>query len=297
MTGDLWTSAVRRQLGLGRVLPLGGAGDGAWLTESAARVALLGPAERVAGARVTGLRVGPAGSADGRAPAKGYVAAVPAPPSALPPGPLRISADFTAGTDEPLPAVAARLRTALGTAAVERLGLEVAEVDLRVTGLSEPSAEDAGAPATRPGAPPTPSTPPKPPTPLTDEPAATLTAGTSGEDALPGEAVPSLGDPEGLASAPDSDEGRVTRACLAVPGVTRMAGTLGGLGRAVHVTEQSAPHALPRRHVRVELAADTDHRTLDVARAVRTAVTEALPDHPTVAVLITSLERPQAKSS
>ncbi|MFH8987612.1 hypothetical protein [Streptomyces sp. NPDC017940] len=384
MTGDRWTSAVRRQLGLGRVLPLGGAGDGAWLTESAARVALLGSAERVAGARVTGLRVGPAGPTGERGPAKGYVTAVPAPPSALPPGPLRISADFTAGTDEPLPAVATRLRTALGTAAAERLGLEVAEVDLRVTGLSErrespeprespgllepppelpelpepppeppeppgeggagaseppPGKDGAGAPqppgkggagAPKPPgkgaagppeppelpetpAPPAPSelpTPPTPPnkgatgtpnarpattpTPPAHAPARPPAKGAFGE-APPGGAAPSPGGPEGQAPTPGSDEGRVTRACLAVPGVTRMAGTLGGLGGAVHVTERSAPHALPRRHVRVELAADIAHRTLDVARAVRAAVTEALPDHPTVAVLITSLEQPSAE--
>ena len=45
----------------------------------------------------------------------------------------------------------------------------------------------------------------------------------------------------------------------------------------------------PRRHVRVEVAVDADHRALDVARAVREPVGKALPDHPTVAVLVTTV--------
>ncbi|MVO86832.1 hypothetical protein GPA10_19230 [Streptomyces sp. p1417] len=364
MTGDRWTSAVRRQLGLGRVLPLGGPGDGAWLAESAARAVLLGSAGRVTGARVTGLRVGPAAGQDAerhderheeRVPAKGYAAGVPAPPSALPPGPLRITADFTAGTTEPLPAVAARLRTALGTAAAERLGLEVTEVDLRVTGLSEEAAggtaadksERAGGkvtgPVEAPGGPEGPATghvegpgspegpvtehvegPGSPEGPVTEHvegpgsPEGPVTEHVEGPGSPEGpvtEHVEGPGDPEGPvtehvegpgspegpvaqgAPPPDSDEDRATRACLAVPGVVRMAGTLGGLGRAVLVTEQPAPHALPRRHVRVELAADAAHRALDVARAVRTAVAGAFPDHPTVAVLITSVERGTATAA
>ncbi|MEV0505515.1 hypothetical protein AB0I84_49205, partial [Streptomyces spectabilis] len=57
MTGDGWASVVRRQLGLGRVLPLGGAGDGAWLTEAAATAVLRRAAERVTGARLTSVRL------------------------------------------------------------------------------------------------------------------------------------------------------------------------------------------------------------------------------------------------
>ncbi|GGR91581.1 hypothetical protein GCM10010252_32860 [Streptomyces aureoverticillatus] len=280
MTGDGWTSAVRRQLSLGRVLPLGGPGDGAWLTESAARSVLRGSAERVAGVRLTGLRVSLADPDAGRLSPDAYVFTVPAPPSALPPGPLRISADFTATTAEPLPTAASRLRTALGTAAADRLGLVVAEVDLRVTGLLD--GDDAGVGAAA---------------------GATATDAASGDVPLeerPGqeqradrqereEERPGQGDEP---SAAESDEGRVARAVLAVPGVTRMAGTLGGLGRAVHIEEHAVPQALPRRHIRVELAADAGRRTLDVTRAVRTAVTEALPDRPTVAVLVTALDEP-----
>ncbi|MEV5982378.1 nucleopolyhedrovirus P10 family protein [Streptomyces sp. NPDC052114] len=128
MTGEGWTQAVRRQLGLGRVLPLGGTGDGTWVTEAAADGALRHAAQRVTGVLLGTVRVAPAD------PEHADVAAVPAPPSALPPGPLRITAEFAAATGAPLPEAADRLRGALSDAA-ERLGLVVDEVDLRVTGL------------------------------------------------------------------------------------------------------------------------------------------------------------------
>ncbi|MYY85715.1 nucleopolyhedrovirus P10 family protein, partial [Streptomyces sp. SID335] len=57
MTGEGWTQAVRRQLGLGRVLPLGGAADGVWMTESAADGALRQMAERVPGVRLGAVRI------------------------------------------------------------------------------------------------------------------------------------------------------------------------------------------------------------------------------------------------
>ncbi|MGW4109159.1 nucleopolyhedrovirus P10 family protein, partial [Streptomyces sp. NPDC004976] len=40
MTADRWTHAVRQQVGLGRIVPLGGARDGAWIAERAAAVLL-----------------------------------------------------------------------------------------------------------------------------------------------------------------------------------------------------------------------------------------------------------------
>jgi hypothetical protein len=127
--------AVRRRLGLGRLLPLGGAADGAWLAERAAEAVLRRAAAEVPGVAPGRLRlalVDPGGAA---APA------VPAPPSALPPGPLRIEADFAAVARDPLPVTAAALRTALFTAAVGLLDLEVAEVDLRVTELLDAAPE------------------------------------------------------------------------------------------------------------------------------------------------------------
>lgn len=265
MTGDGWTSAVRRQLGLGRMLPLGGPGDGSWIAESAARSVLRGSAARVAGVRVTRLRVSLVEPHAAPLSPDAYVATVPSPPSALPPGPLRISAEFQAAATEPLAAAADRLRGALGSAAAERLGLVVTEVDLRVTGLLE---GDAG-----PG----------------------VAGGAAPGDAAPADPPSDDGDlvdvPPGHGDEPSADdEARVARAALAVPGVTRMAGVLGGPARAVHIEEHGAPLTLPRRHVRVDLAVDARHRTLDVARAVRAAAAGALPDRPTVAALVTAVD-------
>ncbi|MFF1548431.1 nucleopolyhedrovirus P10 family protein, partial [Streptomyces sp. NPDC058291] len=129
MTADGWTSAVRHQLGLGRLLPLGGPRDGAWITEAAAGAVLRRAAREVRGVRLGSLRLGPSGPQDAGEPA------VPAPPSALAPGPLRVTAECAAAASEPLPTAAARLRAALAAAAEQRLGLVVSEVDLRVTTL------------------------------------------------------------------------------------------------------------------------------------------------------------------
>lgn len=141
MTADGWASAVRLQLGLGRLLPLGGPRDGSWIAESAARTVLRQAVRGMTGVRLKALRIAPADPAGADEPA------VPPPPSALPPGPLRVTADIAASSSEPLPAAASRLRAALAAAAAERLGLVVAEIDLRVTALLEedpvPEAVDA----------------------------------------------------------------------------------------------------------------------------------------------------------
>ncbi|MBB5108524.1 nucleopolyhedrovirus P10 family protein [Streptomyces spectabilis] len=273
MTGDGWASVVRRQLGLGRVLPLGGAGDGAWLTEAAATAVLRRAAERVTGARLTSVRLALAdpdaayGAAAG-VPPDACAATVPAPPSALPPGPLRISGECAAGTAEPLPAVASRLRAALATTAADRLGLAVTTVDLRVTALLDEQGEQ-DQPDEHDGH-----------------------DGPDGPNEPPGpvEAAAEAAKSPAAPSAPVED--RIARAALAVPGVTRLTGAFGGLGRAVQVREHEPLNALPRRHVQVELAVAADRRALDVARAVRTAVGGALPDRPSVAVLVTAVDEP-----
>ncbi|BDE38594.1 hypothetical protein SLITK23_18390 [Streptomyces lividans] len=245
---------MREQLRLGRLLPLGGPGDGAWIAERAAREVLLAAARGVAGVRPGDLRVGLADPDDVREPA------VPLPPGALPPGPLRVTADFavvvgpTAAVAEPLPATAARLRAALAEAAAARLGLTAADVDLRVTGLLDETPE-AG-PEAGPG------------------PGPVDAADTDTGD----------GDGDGGSEA-SGDEGRAARAALTVPGVARLTGVL---GRPVHLTEPPPREgALPRRHVRVELAVRADHRAVEVARRVRAAVSEAVADRPTVAVVVT----------
>ncbi|GGW73516.1 hypothetical protein GCM10010503_58860 [Streptomyces lucensis JCM 4490] len=132
MTAERWARAVRQQVGLGRLLPLGGPHDGAWITEAAAGAVLgLAAADGVPQVRLGALRIALAGAEDAPAPV------VPPPPGALPPGALRVTADFAASAAEPLPAVAARLRRALAAAAAGRLGLTVTDVDLRVTELLE----------------------------------------------------------------------------------------------------------------------------------------------------------------
>ncbi|MEV1021753.1 nucleopolyhedrovirus P10 family protein [Streptomyces sp. NPDC050264] len=239
MTVDRWAQAVRQQLRIGRLLPLGGPGDGAWIVESAAREVLGRAVAGVRGVRLGSVRLSPA-DPDGE-----YESVVPAPPSALPPGPLRIVAECTATADEPLPSATARLRAALSRAADEGLGLVVAEVDLHVTALLDADAGTEPAPE---------------------------------KESEPG----STEKPASLSG----DEERVAQAARAVPGVAWLTGTLGGLGRAIHIEERAEAAALPRRHVRVELAVSDGTRALDVTRAVRNSVTAALSDAPTVAVLI-----------
>ncbi|GAA2602693.1 nucleopolyhedrovirus P10 family protein [Streptomyces lienomycini] len=256
-TADGWTRAVRERLGLGRLLPLGGPLDGAWIAERAAREVLLGAARGVAGVRPGDLRVGLADPDDAPEPV------VTPPPGALPPGPLRVTAEFaaavgpTAAAAEPLPETAARLRAALADAANARLGLAAVDVDLRVTGLLD--LDTATGPASDRG---------------------------PGAGAEPG-AEPEQGGAD-VPAAGDGDEGRVAGAALAVPGVARLTGVL---GRPVHMTDPSSDEraALPRRHVRVELAVDADHRADEVALRVRAAVSEALADHPSVAVVVTAV--------
>ncbi|MFE7763474.1 nucleopolyhedrovirus P10 family protein [Streptomyces sp. NPDC057438] len=166
MTADGWTKAVRRQLGPGRVLPLGGPQDGAWITERAASSVLRGAAATLRGLSLGTLRIALT-DPDGHEPA------VPAPPSALPSGPLRVTADFAALASpaaEPFPARAARLRGVLASAAEAGLGLRVAEVDLRLTHLLDDEGAVPPAPA-RPSA--------APPPPADDEHARAAAAGLS----------------------------------------------------------------------------------------------------------------------
>lgn len=148
MTADRLARAVRRQLGLGRVLPLGGPGDTVWVTERAAAGVLRAAAGAVPGIRLGALRVGtadggpggadgldgPGGSGGGPGDAAG-VLPESAPSGALPRRPLRVEADFEATPERPLPDSAERLRDALWRAATEDVGLETEAVDLTVTGL------------------------------------------------------------------------------------------------------------------------------------------------------------------
>ncbi|MCX5432510.1 hypothetical protein OHU11_33175 [Streptomyces sp. NBC_00257] len=135
---DGWTAAVRQRLGLGRLLPLGGPADGAWIAERAA-VAVLRRAVTGPGPVLGELRISVA-DPDGAPEAE-----VEPPPSALRPGPLRIEAAMSAVSGQPLPAAAEALRSALLTAAGRRLGLVVAAVDVRVTELLDAAPEPPAA--------------------------------------------------------------------------------------------------------------------------------------------------------
>ncbi|MFE9395826.1 hypothetical protein [Streptomyces flavidovirens] len=259
MAPDGLTRAVRRRLGLGRLLPLGEASDGAWLAEKAADSVL-----RQAAAEVAGLGVGVSlgrlriGLADPDAAAE---PAVPPPPGALPPGPLRIEADFTAtAVGEPLPHRAERLRIALREAASARLGLAVTAVDLRVTDLVEAAQELVATTAPDEG------------------------NGGGDDEAYEPDDSPDSSDssrqPVERQEGPE-ESGRVDRAAAAaaaVAGVARLTRTLG------------APVQHTDGHLRVELATAAGHRALAVAVAVRRAVAASQDDRPTVAVLVTHVE-------
>ncbi|MGW0029444.1 hypothetical protein ACWDXD_06340 [Streptomyces sp. NPDC003314] len=154
-TAEGWTAAVRDRLAPGRLLPLGTAEDGAWITERAARQVLDGAAAAVRGVVPGLIRVG--ADPDGEREA----GPLPVPPGGLAPGPLRIAADFGAVAGRPLPEVSEELRAALLGAAADGIGLRVAAVDLRVTELLD------AAPEEEPAAP-----PPGRPSPATDDPLA-----------------------------------------------------------------------------------------------------------------------------
>ncbi|MFI6966116.1 hypothetical protein [Streptomyces sp. NPDC050149] len=134
-----WTAAVRQRLGLGRLLPLGGPADGAWISERAA-AAVLRRAVGGSGPVLLELRIAVTDAEAAPAPQ------VPPPPSALPPGPLRIEATVAATAHLPIPAAAAALRSALLTAAARRLGLVVDEVDVQVAELLDTEPERAEPP-------------------------------------------------------------------------------------------------------------------------------------------------------
>ncbi|MER7744798.1 hypothetical protein ABT013_05965 [Streptomyces bacillaris] len=269
---DGWTAAVRQRLGLGRLLPLGGATDGVWIAETAAASVLRAEAV-VPGAVLGALRIGLSrGAADRKDMTTSEPTSPPAPPSpsgavpgpvpppgALPPGPLRIEAEFRAAADRPLPGTAATLRAALVAAAAARLGLEVAEVDLRVTALLEDGASDGGGPSPD--------------------------GGASDEGTAPHDGVTPDGGASDDGDAPDQvmppsaarADGPVAEAAARVPGVVSLTRTLGS---PVHTATD---------HIRVEVATAGDHRALDVARSVRTAVSAATTDGLPVSVLVTDV--------
>ncbi|MFF8788411.1 hypothetical protein [Streptomyces sp. NPDC015125] len=195
MAANQWAQAVRVALGIGRVLPLGGPADGSWITEQAAAGVLRAAAGTPAGVHLGVLRLSVADAA--RAPRP----VVPAPPSALPPGPLRIEADFATVADRPLTTVADQVRTALLEASVRELGLVVGVVDLQVSGLLDEGEVPSPPPAAR----------------------------TQGPRATP---VPD----EGTGAAQEGPAG-ISAVARGVPGVARLEAVLGGASRPVRCTD------------------------------------------------------------
>ncbi|XXZ48580.1 hypothetical protein AAGT00_07945 [Streptomyces cavourensis] len=281
---DGWTAAVRQRLGLGRLLPLGGATDGVWIAETAAASVLRAEAV-VPGAVLGTLGIGLSrGAADRKdmttpeptsplssPPSSGAAPGPVPPPGALPPGPLRIEAEFRAAADRPLPGTAATLRAALVAAAAARLGLEVAEVDLRVTALLEDGASagdhthgDGGASGDGEASP--------------DGGPSDGGGGASRGDDAPDQVMA----PSAVSPAAARAEGPVAEAAAGVPGVVSLTRTLGS---PVHTATD---------HIRVEVVTAGDHRALDVARSVRTAVSAATTDRLPVSVLVTDVVEPSA---
>jgi hypothetical protein len=253
---DRLAQAVRRQLGLGRLVPLGAEADGAWLTERAAEAVLRRAADAVPGVRLGGLRIALAD------PDAAGTPAVPPPPSALPPGPLRIEAECGATADEPLPVTAERLREALLGASADRLGLAVEAVDLRVTEVLD-------------------ELPPPRQQPPQQEPH------PEPRGAEPPQSHPPDSEPPHSEPSADGPDAAIAAVVTAVPGVARLAPVL-GFPRPVHISGS---------HIQVELAVAAGHRALDVARAVRAEVAAAAPTSAsvpapvTVAVLVTAVEQ------
>lgn len=239
---EAWTQAVRNQLALGRLLPLGGPEDGTWITEEAAVRALRRAAAEIPGVRLETLRIGSAPHEPVSEPA------VRPPASALPPGPLRIEATFAASLGEPLPHTADQLRSALLNWASERLGLVTVTADLRVTDLLEGSETVVKSRTTAEPMRPAPKAAAAPaPAPARSSPPVTGTGSMQGP------------------------VGELADVVTGVPGVARLTAVPGG--RPVKMEDLDDP---PGRHVEIHLAVAPGHHPLVVARAVRDAVADAV---------------------
>ncbi|WUH95996.1 nucleopolyhedrovirus P10 family protein [Streptomyces sp. NBC_00433] len=248
---DRLARTVREQVALGRLLPLGEAADAAWITESAAVGALRRAADGVGGVRLGAVDL----ALDGEASEPGRPGGA-APVGALPYRPLRITADFEAGLDDPLPRTAERLRAALWATAEDWLGVPVHSVDLEVTGL--------------------------------------LDGGAAADPVLEGVVVDDGDAARELADAPaaGAPAALVAAAALAVPGVLRLTRRLAGLGSGVRVRDTAADAEGPAgRRVQLQFAVAAGHRPFAVARAVTAAIAPVAaagaPGPVTTAVVVT----------
>lgn len=274
MAGDGFAEAVRRQLRLGALLPLGAEDEGAWLAEKAATGVLRAAVGRaVPGVRLDAVRISPAdperqaagrrteasgGEPSGQPDGEPGRPTVPAPPTALPPGPLLLEADFAAPAHRPLPAVARELRAALLDTAANRLGLHVTTADLRATDLVDASGPESAD--------------------STYERNARAHARTADTEDAGGNGGTEEDETARPPAPADCPRGSATgEAVIAVPGVTRLAALLGrGFGGLPHSDAvQVVDTEGGGRHVRVQFAVAEDARVPEVARAVRRAAAKA----------------------
>ncbi|WP_369200991.1 hypothetical protein [Streptomyces sp. PU-14G] len=267
MPTEKLTQVVRQQLGLGRLLPLGRAADGAWVAEEAAVGVLLRP---VRGGRLSGVRI------DLTDPGRASEPAVPPPPSALRPGPLALTADLAVTASRPVQDAADAVRDTLLSAAERDLGLPLETVDLRVTELLESAAGEAGSAGD-----------------------SSRTVGPPGDAHDPEGGA--HGDAEHLARAVLAVDGVARLAPVVGPALSRVAA--GPAPHAVDVTEADGGRG-GGRHVLLQLAFSPTRRALDTARAVREAARAALAhgggagggggsggEQATIAVLVTAVDR------
>jgi hypothetical protein len=253
---DRLARTVREQVALGRLLPLGGPDDAAWITERTAVAALREVCAALPGVRLGRVDVVTAPDGDGGPDDPGLPAAAPL--GALPHQTLRIRAGFEAVVGEPLPVMAERLRTALFAAAGEDgLGLPVRVVDLAVTGLID----DPGAPSAAVGS----------------GRARPELEGDGEDDDEDGQGVV-----QGTAQAAEA-------AVRAVPGVARLTRRLTGRG-GVRIRDTQAP---AERHVQLQIATARSFRPLAVAREAAAAATRAstpgAPGPVSAAVVVTDI--------
>jgi hypothetical protein len=295
---DRLTRTVREQVALGRLLPLGGPEDAAWITERAAVRALRRAVAGLSGVRLgeTALSLAEAGDAaapraalpfapqadpSGARPSTLPAAPGAAPVGALPHVPVRIEAAFVAALTEPLPSAAERLREELWAAARDGLGIVVAAVDLRVTGLLE---EDPGPAEEEPMNPEDPEDAED-----AENPGPAREVGPSGDPMDPVGAEPALKiGPPVVQAASEAVEAAVR----AVPGVLKLTHRLAGLGAGVGVHDVRPPQD-PGRRVQVQIAVAPGYVPLTVARAVAAAAVAAgvagAPGPVSVAVVVTDV--------
>ncbi|MEW2222748.1 hypothetical protein AB0939_26175 [Streptomyces sp. NPDC006990] len=270
MAAERATTEVRQQLGLGRILPLGEAADGAWVAEEAALAVLH---RSVPGARLSAVRLDPSG------PRAAAESAVPAPAGALPPGPLTLTANLAVYADRPVPAAAEEVRRTLLAAAEGELGLPLEYVDLRVTELVE--AGGAGRVHGR----------------QEFGPRESAEAPDSGREPATRGAGP---DGRTAAAETEREEAadRVARAVLAVEGVVRLAPTQGtafshvAVGPRFSAVRIEGDPAAGPCHVLLRVAVSPARRVLDTARAAGAAARGALGTSGgvTAAVLVAAVD-------